>query len=1201
MKNKLLYRKRLSQFAYSLCLMVLCSTASWGQLLTVTNAGSGSYTVPAGVTSIKISTWGGGGAGGAANNAGSLSARAGGGAGGSFAVKTITVAENDVITYTVGAGGTSLLIGFTDLNYSNPGGATSATLNAAPTPFVNALGGPGGQCLNTSGNGIGGTATTSGNTGDTFYYGGNGGTALSTGQTGSGAGGGSAGSGGNGTAGVTLAAIGIGGLGLIAPAGNGGQGLNATTGAPTVGINPGGGGGGATKRAASTGYLAGAIGGNGMLIIENAASPVIAASTSALSGFVATVATASTSQSFTVSGTSLTNNLIVSTVSADYELSLDDFTTAGVISIDLGAGPTVASTPIYVRLKSGFVAGAKSANITVVSTGATSPLPVVCTGGVSATYYYKGDTGTGSLSLNTNWGTNPDGTGTNPSMSLGDAYATFVIRNTTAVSTDAVWTLEANSKIVVGDAGQPAVALTIAPTFQITGGTIDIPAASSGANKVFCQATPLPTSFGTLDANSEVHLQAPALATAAYYFGSTTYGKLFIDGAGVISNSIATFTSTIQTSLYVAPTSTLSFSSSTTAFIYVNPGASVTIDGTFRSGKTGGLFSVVPSLSVSSSVGNFQLNTTATLTLGSASTIEYNRGIVTNVQPISLPAGVIFNNLTIAANTGATVVGPISVAGKLTLSAGAILNIVAIGPVTLKSTATKTAVVAPLGALATIPVGPTVTLPGSATLIPTTGTFIVERYIPAGHRAYRLLSPATTGGTINANWQEGGLVSAVGDVSDPNPTYGTHLTALGGSANGFDTTTNNQASIFTYDNAAPIPAWAALANTSGTLSAGSPYLVYVRGSRVATNISGSLTNDATTLRTTGTLTTATVPVSGLNATANGFSIVGNPYQAQVDMKKVLVDNATSVNLAPFYYVVDPKLGTKGAYATVDLVTPANGTAVDANQYLQPGQACFVQTVAAGSASLNFTEADKYEGTQTSVFRTKNTVTSRLLLTLTDASANALDRLVVAFDANESNDVNQNDAFKLTNFDENMATSNSGKLLSIDKRATPTATDEIPLNFTKYRGTSYLLKVQGSGLTETPYLVDAFANKTTEIPQNGTVDYAYTVDAGNTASIAANRFKLIYAKTLKTIDNASEGFALYPNPSKSNSFNVVVPQSMAIASLTVSNLLGQQLYSQSDLQAGASASVTVSNVKTSGVYLVRLSSEGKTSTTKWIVE
>ena len=90
-------------------------------------------------------------------------------------------------------------------------------------------------------------------------------------------------------------------------------------------------------------------------------------------------------------------------------------------------------------------------------------------------------------------------------------------------------------------------------------------------------------------------------------------------------------------------------------------------------------------------------------------------------------------------------------------------------------------------------------------------------------------------------------------------------------------------------------------------------------------------------------------------------------------------------------------------------------------------------------------------------------------------------------------------------------------------------------------------------------------------------------------------------TMKTIENALTGFKLYPNPSKSNSFNVVVPQGINKASLTVSNLLGQKLYSQSDLQSGVTTTVNVSNVKTAGVYLVSLTSEGKTSTTKWIVE
>jgi hypothetical protein len=48
-------------------------------------------------------------------------------------------------------------------------------------------------------------------------------------------------------------------------------------------------------------------------------------------------------------------------------------------------------------------------------------------------------------------------------------------------------------------------------------------------------------------------------------------------------------------------------------------------------------------------------------------------------------------------------------------------------------------------------------------------------------------------------------------------------------------------------------------------------------------------------------------------------------------------------------------------------------------------------------------------------------------------------------------------------------------------------------------------------------------------------------------------------------------------------------------------LGQQLYSQNDLQSGTTVKVTASNVKTSGVYLVSLTAEGKTATTKWIVE
>ena len=818
---------------------------------------------------------------------------------------------------------------------------------------------------------------------------------------------------------------------------------------------------------------------------------------------------------------------------------------------------------------------------------------------VTTNYYYNG---TGDLASLANWGTNTDGTGSSPSNFTNDLQA-FYIRNTTSVATTAAWTVSgSNSKIILGDPLVAAVALTVASGFPITG-TIDIPAALSGSNSLILQDATQPT-FGTLNLASEVHYNA-AIVTPIFTT-STVFGKVIIDAPTGQVSWVGNPVIQANGSMTVASGSTLFISGSSAYWTTIYPGASIVINGTVRIQKVAGF--VNSNVTPSTSYGSFQFTGAENLTLGANSIIEYNKG--GNVTTYNITARS-YVNLTISGlDNNKAFLGATTVTGKLiinTTGTSVITALTNLTPLTISPTGSLTLT------SGTLNTGGFLTLKSSECCTATvaevtagsvTGNVIVERNIPIGHRAYRLLSPSTTGGTINANWQEGGLVTTVGGISNPNLTYGTHITGAGGSANGFDTTTSNAASIFTYDNASP--AYTALTNTSGTLTAGSPYLVYIRGSRLATNIDASLGNDATTLRTTGTLTTGTVAVSGLNATANGFSIVGNPYQAQVNMGTVLAA-ATNLNTG-FYYIVEPKMGTKGAYVTVNASTGSNNSAggSTANQYLQPGQACFVQTVATSAASLNFTETDKFEGTQTSVFRKANTA-SRLSLALyntavLEQNGYPLDGLVVDFDANGSNAVNQNDASKLTNFDESMASSNNGKLLSIEKRAMPTDSDEIPLNITKYRGTSYSIKAEGTGLTgPTPYLLDQYANKTTEIPQDGSVNYAYTVDVAIPASIAADRFKLIYAKTLKTIDNAVTSFALYPNPSKTNSFSVAIPQSIGTASLTVSNMLGQQIYSQNDLQSGTTVNVTASNVKTTGVYLVSLTLEGKTTTTKWIVE
>jgi hypothetical protein len=679
----------------------------------------------------------------------------------------------------------------------------------------------------------------------------------------------------------------------------------------------------------------------------------------------------------------------------------------------------------------------------------------------------------------------------------------------------------------------------------------------------------------TLTAGTLTNSGSLTLLNAASPFVPNTINRSggSLDAAPVFGSAVNVnySSSTAKTSTFEIPTSSTLLNNLT------NSSGFATLTG---AAKVNGVLTLT-SGTVVIGANNLTLVSTPVITTG---TIDASNAAATvtfaNSSAITLPALPLFTgnvqNLTINGAGGVTLGSAISLAGKLTLTSGTLATG---GLLTLKSgdCCTSATVAQVTG--------------GSVT-----GNVIVERNIPAGYRAYRLLSsPVTTTGSIQANWQEGG-------TGDSFPGFGTHITGTGA---GFDATTSNASSLFTHNNT--IPAWIAALNTNTTtLTAGSPYLIYIRGSRLGTNIT-STTNDVTTLRGTGTLTTGTVAVSGLNATANGFSLVGNPYQAQVDMGAVL-GAATNLNTG-FYYILEPKMGTKGTYVTVNAATGSNNSVggSTANQYLQPWQACFVKTLVDGPASLSFQETNKFEGTQTSVFRKANMSSSKLSLAFYDTAKLAqngypLDGLVVDFDASESNTVNENDADKLTNFDENIATANSGKLLSMESRTIPTDSDEIPLSITKYRGTSYTIKAEGSGLTgSTPYLLDQFASKTTEIPQNGSVDYAYSVDAAIPASIASDRFKIIYAKTLKTIDNAVASFALYPNPSKMNSFSVVVPQSMSKASLTVYNLLGQKMYSQNDLQSGTTVKVTASNVRTSGVYLVNLTSEGKTTTTKWIVE
>jgi len=467
-----------------------------------------------------------------------------------------------------------------------------------------------------------------------------------------------------------------------------------------------------------------------------------------------------------------------------------------------------------------------------------------------------------------------------------------------------------------------------------------------------------------------------------------------------------------------------------------------------------------------------------------------------------------------SSNTATVAGGKLTITNRLKSEAG---TLDAAGKIILQSNSTTTAIV-------------------EESLGGTIDNIVVERYIPA-KRAFRLLSsPVTTSSTINANWQEGQNNTGTnfpGDNSNTHPGFGTHITGSTTGANGFDATASGAPSLFIFDNLAQT--WEAVANTdNNTLSAGGAYRLMVRGDRSIDMTTNTPTPTITTLRTTGSLKIGTHTFAGFSQVEDAFNLFGNPYQSAVDMDDVI---AASSNINPnFYYIWDPTLNGdngRGGYVTIDLSDGTNTSNSSANQYLQPGQAAFVITQATGAASLTFEESHKnVDAPLTTVFN----ISSKLDLRLYRADAFASgetpsDGLRFKFGEENTNAITSQDAPKLYNQDENLASSNDDRLWSIESRALPLEGESIPLFTNAYRTSDYVFEIQLTEVNDiTSLLRDHFTGIDTELANNESTLYAFNINPDDAQSSATDRFEIVFEELLSTNDVAfGNGFVLFPNP------------------------------------------------------------------------
>lgn len=929
--------------------------------------------------------------------------------------------------------------------------------------------------------------------------------------------------------------------------------------------------------------------------------PTITSTKSTLTGFAYNQgSTSSTAQSFTIAGTNLNSNLVV-TPSINYEISDDGGTTYNSSTRTyIPSSGTVTDKIIYTRLKLGLTANAYNETVTVASSGANvlTGGGVACSGIITGVYYYNG---TGPLATETSWGSNTNGSGTQPTFT--GNYQQFNIRNTTAVITDATWTVSGtNSKIILGDSTQPAITLTVASGFPIAG-TIDIPAAaSSGSNSIVLQDAAQPT-FGTLDVSSEVHYNAVIVTPT--FTTSTIFGKVIIDNptgqVTWVGNPI------IQTngSLNVVSGSTLFMSGSGSYWTTINPGASVVINGTLRIQKVNGF--VNSSVTPSSNYGSIQFTGTENLTLGADSIIEYNKS--TNATTYNITART-YPNLTISGlDNNKAFLGATTVTGRLTLNQTGNSTLTGAANITLGNSATIVRTSGNLDAAPTfgskvnvtyngataifssyeIPNATTLstvlndltistTAPAGITLASATnlnnkltvtsgvlttaglltlksaecctafvgvlaadavsGDVTVERYIPA-KRAWRAL----TAPVIGTNNKSIFYNWQNNGTSGTSSSTGVDIWGPNGTGNAGDgLSVGPNSSMLTYSSS--LNNWSGVTNTTTaelfSPTVNNPFMIFVTGPYGTGNITNGLAT-ATTLRAKGSLI---IGQQTYTTIANKYTFIGNPYASPLSLSSMITSNNVSFEGNIWIWDANTTVANPvGIYNLYNSGAYTNVTTLETvapTTEIQSGQAFFVRSITGDPFIIQESNKGITNSAASIVFR--DAAPAQLLRVGLYKQINTewsgRDGAMTVILADANANQTPN---KMANGTENVAFTKNSGLFASNHQLPLVASDVLNVKvWNTTAGANYKLKINTERFATTSLnatLEDLFTNSRTPLTLNGSA-VEYPFAVTTEAASTGNRFRIVFENSALGINNPkATGISILPNPITGDTFQV----------------------------------------------------------------
>ena len=165
---------------------------------------------------------------------------------------------------------------------------------------------------------------------------------------------------------------------------------------------------------------------------------------------------------------------------------------------------------------------------------------------------------------------------------------------------------------------------------------------------------------------------------------------------------------------------------------------------------------------------------------------------------------------------------------------------------------------------------------------------------------------------------------------------------------------------------------------------------------------------------------------------------------------------------------------------------------------------------------------------------------QLLLNTDPGPQNTADGVVAFFDDRFSFSIGNEDSYKWTNLDENLAIVRNGKLLSIEGRPTLHGCDTMNLRMWTFRQKTYYLKLNGSNFSRTAKAVvrDNYLDKESliDLSSSNLVPFSLTTDS---ASFAPDRFSVVFktarvstlsgAMKFSSVFKENSSFTVAPNP------------------------------------------------------------------------